>query len=62
MATPNPSQQSAINHIDGPMLIIAGPGSGKTYTLVERIMNLMINHKIEPEHLLVVTFTETLFY
>ena len=55
---PNPEQQKAINQIDGPVLIIAGPGSGKTYTLVERILNIIKNHNCVPEQLLVVTFTE----
>jgi DNA helicase-2/ATP-dependent DNA helicase PcrA len=55
---PNPEQQKAINQIDGPVLIIAGPGSGKTYTLVERILTIIKNHNCVPEQLLVVTFTE----
>jgi DNA helicase-2/ATP-dependent DNA helicase PcrA len=58
MSSPNSSQQIAIQHHQGPLLIIAGPGSGKTYTLVERIMNLINVHGATPEQLLVVTFTE----
>ena len=58
MAFANPQQLEAINHTQGPLLIIAGPGSGKTFTLVERIINLIQNHRVEPETLLVVTFTE----
>jgi len=58
MASPNQSQQSAINATDGPVLIIAGPGSGKTFTLVERIVNLIQNQGATPETLLVVTFTD----
>ena len=58
MSSPNSSQQIAIHHHQGPLLIIAGPGSGKTYTLVERIMNLIDVHGAKPEQLLVVTFTE----
>lgn len=58
MTTSNPSQKKAIHHHQGPLLIIAGPGSGKTYTLVERIMNLIDVHGAKPEQLLVVTFTE----
>lgn len=58
MSNANPQQQKAIEHIDGPLLIIAGPGSGKTFTLVERIINLIQNHNVEPEALFVVTFTE----
>ncbi len=58
MASPNLHQQQAITHSDGPLLIIAGPGSGKTYTLVERVLNLISRHKASAEQLLVVTFTE----
>lgn len=58
MSKANPQQLEAINHVDGPLLIIAGPGSGKTFTLVERIINLIKRHGVEPEALFVVTFTE----
>lgn len=58
MVGPNPNQQAAINTTEGPVLIIAGPGSGKTFTLVERIVNLIQNHGASPESLLVVTFTD----
>jgi DNA helicase-2/ATP-dependent DNA helicase PcrA len=58
MSSANIYQQQAIQHHQGPLLIIAGPGSGKTYTLVERIMNLVFVHGAKPEQLLVVTFTE----
>ena len=58
MIGPNKNQQAAIDATDGPVLIIAGPGSGKTYTLVERIVNLIQNHGARPESLLVATFTD----
>lgn len=58
MRGPNPNQQAAIEATEGPLLIIAGPGSGKTFTLVERIVNLIRNHGAKPEALLVVTFTD----
>ena len=58
MLNANPQQLEAINHTEGPLLIIAGPGSGKTFTLVERVINLIKNHEVEPEALFVVTFTE----
>ncbi|MES2565468.1 MAG: ATP-dependent DNA helicase [Bacteroidota bacterium] len=48
----------AINTVDGPMLIIAGPGSGKTTTLVERVIVLVKERKIAPENIMVATFTE----
>ncbi|UVM55361.1 ATP-dependent helicase [Pseudomonas sp. B21-012] len=54
----NPQQLEAILTTDGPVLIIAGPGSGKTFTLVERIVYLITHKGIAPESLLVVTFTD----
>lgn len=55
---PNKQQQQAIFQTEGPLLIIAGPGSGKTYTLVERIVYLITEKAASPESLLVVTFTD----
>ncbi|MGY2183359.1 ATP-dependent helicase [Pseudomonas agarici] len=54
----NPQQLEAILSTDGPVLIIAGPGSGKTFTLVERIVYLITHKGVSPESLLVVTFTD----
>jgi DNA helicase II / ATP-dependent DNA helicase PcrA len=54
----NPQQLKAIAALDGPVLIIAGPGSGKTFTLVERIVALVQTRGVKPEQLLVATFTE----
>ncbi len=54
----NPAQLEAITTTEGPLLIIAGPGSGKTFTLVERIVYLITNKGARPESLFVVTFTE----
>jgi len=54
----NTQQQAAITTTDGPLLIIAGPGSGKTFTLVERIVHLITHAGVVPEHLMVVTFTD----
>jgi len=54
----NPQQIEAILATDGPVLIIAGPGSGKTFTLVERIVYLITQGGIAPESLFVVTFTD----
>lgn len=51
-------KKEAIKSIYGPLLIIAGPGSGKTKTLVERTVNLIANHNIDAESILVATFTE----
>lgn len=54
----NESQTSAILHKDGPMLVLAGPGSGKTATLVERTKNLITQHGVSPSNILVITFTK----
>jgi DNA helicase II / ATP-dependent DNA helicase PcrA len=57
-STANAEQQQAIHTTEGPLLIIAGPGSGKTFTLVERIVHLITSKAVPPESLLVVTFTD----
>ena len=54
----NPQQLEAILATDGPVLIIAGPGSGKTFTIVERIVYLITHKGVAPESLFVVTFTD----
>lgn len=54
----NDGQRAAIESIDGPVLIIAGPGTGKTYTLVQRAINLIVNHGVKPEEIMMATFTE----
>ena len=53
----NPEQSDAVNHVEGPSLVIAGPGTGKTHVLVSRIGNLIENHGVEPGSILAVTFT-----
>lgn len=55
---PNLAQLEAISTTSGPVQIIAGPGSGKTFTLVERIAELIAKEGAAPENLLVVTFTD----
>ena len=54
----NPQQIEAVLATEGPLLIIAGPGSGKTFTLVERLVYLITEKGVSPESLLVVTFTD----
>lgn len=54
----NEAQREAILHKDGPMLVLAGPGSGKTATLVERTKNLITMHGVSPSNILVITFTK----
>src|SRR6266513_3666650 len=53
----NPAQQEAVNHLEGPLLIFAGAGSGKTRVLTTRIANLIAQRKVWPDRLLAVTFT-----
>ena len=52
----NDKQKEAVMHIDGPCLVLAGAGSGKTKVLTERIVNL-INNGVSPFNILAITFT-----
>jgi superfamily I DNA/RNA helicase/RecB family exonuclease len=56
--SPNPKQQEAIEHVHGPMLVLAGAGTGKTTVLVERIARLIEQGHAQPEEILAITFTE----
>lgn len=53
----NPSQRQAVLHNDGPMLVLAGPGSGKTLVITERTKHLIQEYKIPEDNILVITFT-----
>lgn len=54
----NESQRKAISTAEGPVLITAGPGTGKTYTLVQRAIYLIEEYDIKPENIFIATFTE----
>lgn len=54
----NPEQKEAITHGEGPMLIIAGAGTGKTTVVVERIKHLIVEKEIPASEILALTFTE----
>ncbi len=54
----NQAQYEAIAHKCGPCLVLAGPGSGKTLTIVKRIEYLIQKQNVKPEEILVITFTK----
>jgi DNA helicase-2/ATP-dependent DNA helicase PcrA len=55
----NPEQRQAVEHGEGSLLIIAGPGSGKTRVITERVVHLLVNVEgLQPSNLLAVTFTD----
>lgn len=51
-------QEEAIEHADGPAMVLAGPGSGKTFVTVHRIQRLLTSQGVNPAHILVITFTK----
>lgn len=53
----NQAQQKAVRHKDGPMLVLAGPGSGKTLVITERTKYLIKKYGVPEENILVITFT-----
>ena len=54
----NESQKRAVRHCDGPMLLLAGPGSGKTTVITHRIKYMTEEHGVRPDNILVITFTK----
>lgn len=58
MGTFNPAQTEAIHHREGPMMVLAGPGSGKTTVITQRVRCLIEEAGVHPGSILVVTFTK----
>ena len=54
----NQAQKRAAAHTEGPCLVLAGPGSGKTLTIVNRVKYLIEERRVRPEEILVITFTK----
>ncbi len=55
----NPEQKQAVDTIDGPVMVIAGPGTGKTQVLAARIANILLKTDTNPSSVLALTFTES---
>ncbi|MBK9016347.1 MAG: ATP-dependent helicase [Saprospiraceae bacterium] len=58
LARLNPAQREAVEHIEGPVLVIAGPGTGKTHILAARIGNILLRTDTQPHNILCLTFTD----
>jgi DNA helicase II / ATP-dependent DNA helicase PcrA len=54
----NEKQKQAVMHQNGPLLIVAGPGTGKTSVIVSKILDLALNKNVEPKSILSLTFTD----
>lgn len=52
-------QLKTVKHLDRPALVVAGPGSGKTTVIKERILNLVREHNIDPSRILAIALTNT---
>src|SRR5437588_9620587 len=54
----NNAQRAIVGHESGPLLVIAGPGSGKTFSIVLRTLNLLLLERATPAEIVLCTFTE----
>ena len=54
----NENQLKAVEHVDGPCMVLAGPGSGKTRVITYRIANMVVNKNIKPTSILAISFTK----
>lgn len=54
----NKNQAQAVAHIDGPCMVLAGPGSGKTRIISQRIVSMVLDHHIPPTRILAISFTK----
>ncbi|MCR1955063.1 ATP-dependent helicase [Clostridioides mangenotii] len=54
----NNEQKLAVQHVNGPCLVVAGPGSGKTRVISHRLINLVLNENISPKKVLAISFTK----
>ncbi|HWA64709.1 MAG TPA: ATP-dependent helicase, partial [Candidatus Paceibacterota bacterium] len=54
----NPEQKRAVDAVEGPVMVVAGPGTGKTQILTLRIANILRKTQVNPENILALTFTE----
>ena len=54
----NENQKIAVTHINGPCMVLAGPGSGKTRVITHRIANMVVNENIRPSSILAISFTK----